>query len=143
MHHSLALQSRPTAARLLRRKGSRIRKALLLVQNLSTDNTLRMTFLWYCLFTGHLAAPGNHARDLREGYLDLKPTEVVMTSWPSRLGVERGDNNPTSLKKLVTETSMKETILSLRGRRPPFEKARTLCGESRKDATSLMPFLST
>ena len=73
-----------------------MRKALLLVQSLSTDKTLCMTFLWYSLFTGHLAAPGKHARDLREGELDYKPTEVVMTSWPSRLGVEYGVNNPTS-----------------------------------------------
>ena len=57
-----------------------------------------------------------------------------MTSWSSRLGVE---------KKLVTETSIKETLLSLRRRRPPLENARTLCGESRKEATSPMPFLST
>ena len=46
-------------------------------------------------------------------------------------------------KKLVTETSIKETLLSLRGRRPPLENARTLCGESRKEATPRMPFLST
>ena len=42
-------------------------------------------------------------------------------------------------KKLVTETSIKETLLSLRGRGPPLENARTLCGESRKEATSQMP----
>ena len=38
---------------------------------------------------------------------------------------------------------MKETLSSLRGRRPPLENARTLCGESRKEATSPMPFLSS
>ena len=58
-----------------------------------------------------------------------------MTSWPSRLGVERGVK-----KKLVTETSIKETLRSLRGRRPPLDNARTLCGESRKEAKSPMPF---
>ena len=38
---------------------------------------------------------------------------------------------------------MKETVLSLRDRRPPLENARALCGESRKEATSPMHFLST
>ena len=65
-----------------------------------------------------------------------------MTCWLSRLSA-----GLTTLphKKLVTEKSKKETVLSFRDRRPPLENARTLlvCGESRKEATSPMPFLST
>ena len=38
---------------------------------------------------------------------------------------------------------MKDTLLSLRDGRPPLENAMTLRGESCKEATSPIPFLST
>ena len=52
-----------------------------------------------------------------------------------------GYNLTISYKKLITETSIQQTLLRLRGKIPPLENARTLCGESRKEATSPMPFL--